>query len=383
MEENKSFKMNRVGQYYLNLDFKFVLVLFMIASAFVNLLFYGQSHLLNQIMLILEMGFLTLAIIVSRLKIALKDLTLGIIAIVLGFINAIINKSGYGTIIAYYIFICFSIISKYFSISKKHRKFMIGIVALCLWIIIGLYSRQHYSWYYCVIPKWSQYNYNANVMAILIFAAGIYSISYLDYFRRGVINLLVKFAVIGVCLYLLYRTGARTSFVLFVFYVIFGVLMRMRYNKKNIKHSVIFLTVAGLLITLVYIYMYRYLSDFYIFGKNLYTGRQKIWMEAWELIRGNLIFGYSNKHLYCNYFVNAHNSYIALLGNLGLVPFLLFGYFMARVFSDKYILDHRMVTAFFMFMVVAMFETLYTEIDLMFMIFLLPYLAKKELKIDT
>ena len=157
----------------------------------------------------------------------------------------------------------------------------------------------------------------------------------------------------------------------------------MRYNKKNIKHIVIFLTVAGLLITLVYIYMYRYLSDFYIFGKNLYTGRQKIWMEAWELIRGNLIFGYSNKHLYCNYFVNAHNSYIALLGNLGLVPFLLFGYFMARVFSDKYILDHRMVTAFFMFMVVAMFETLYTETDLMFIIFLLPYLAKKELKIDT
>lgn len=155
------------------------------------------------------------------------------------------------------------------------------------------------------------------------------------------------------CIGLQFVFDSRTALLGLLLYAF--VCLILKASKRTFKHQTVFWVILIFsMLGLVAAYIYSEIlfplighGKIYIFGKDLFTGRQTIWSNAFHSIRENFWFGVGS-HLnellydqgYSKLIMNAHNQAIGIFAAFGFLPFLLFYIVFASFASHFYKNDH-------------------------------------------
>lgn len=182
------------------------------------------------------------------------------------------------------------------------------------------------------------------------------------------------------CIGLQFVFDSRTALLGLLLYAF--VCLILKASKRTFKHQTVFWVILIFsMLGLVAAYIYSEIlfplighGKIYIFGKDLFTGRQTIWGNAFHSIKENFWFGvgsHLNESLYeQGYYeaiMEAHNQPIGVFSTFGFLPFLLFYIVLARFVSSFYQNDYTCslrYPAIFLFVVTIMsyFEVYYFSI---------------------
>jgi O-antigen ligase len=135
---------------------------------------------------------------------------------------------------------------------------------------------------------------------------------------------------------LLYSSTSRTS--LFVFFiVIFSYFLLLKFKPQEKSFILIFILIMVVLFFIMFVYpnienisFYNILNEYSTkwFGKNVLSGRNIIWQNILISLKDDIILGHGTGYIYNNIIANdtrsAHNQYLQLLLQNGLVGLFLF-----------------------------------------------------------
>lgn len=177
---------------------------------------------------------------------------------------------------------------------------------------------------YIVLPN---PDVNSNSISQSFFAFGI-STSILINPRN--FKQMIKYTIVLIIVILGILSGeSRMSLGAFLFYVILRTIPTIWIkNKSVVLTMLVLLTVGSLLYAFVYTYMWWADIDLSVFeelsaehsNKHIYSGRQLIWLEAYELFMEHPITGFGSKSELSSFAsMNLHNSLIAFYGIYGCI----------------------------------------------------------------
>ena len=189
---------------------------------------------------------------------------------------------------------------------------------------------------------------NTNTLGFL--TAMALCVSFIYYIRRRILIVAIMMVVLGLLLLLVYKS--RTSMLCFAMFVFLYFLLRAK-RKTSKKWSVfvcvLFLSVLGILFVYLYakvLYPRVGTGHIIIFGKDIFSGRQNIWLFAFDLLDGNLIWG-AGKNIVeeqqalglLSVYTEMHNQPLGLIVGFGLIVFILFyivfGIFVGSFYDKK------------------------------------------------
>lgn len=134
----------------------------------------------------------------------------------------------------------------------------------------------------------------------------------------------------------LYHYSSRGSMLALALFLVLYLIPKKWMTAKTTVIAAGVVIVLGLLFPIVYLLLYRNGIQFQIFGKNLFTGRQEIWNNMFDLLNEsplNWLFGIgSHQTLRAEGSMNVHNNYFAVLVNSGVIGFVLYYGFLMTVF---------------------------------------------------
>lgn len=292
------------------------------------------------------------------------------------------NQSGLGTIIAYFSLMTMLIISRETSFTDKELFRLDLIFLLCLAILLIVFSQKQGVYYKLI---WGDFRLNPNCYATLLLAFSSMSHRLFKRIKNKIFRTLINLAFFISNFYFLLQTDARASMVSYLVYCAFSIIFlvmnhKQKYNvKKNLSRILFFILTLSILGVFVYILLYRFIGkqDLIILGKNLFTGREKIWIEALDLYSNNWLFGFSNKHKFLNRFYNVHNGLLTILCHLSFVGFLGFITMFSKSVQCKndQEIDIYKYFSLLEFIFLATYEALYLDNMLQFV--LIPFLLNK------
>lgn len=109
-------------------------------------------------------------------------------------------------------------------------------------------------------------------------------------------------------------------------------------------------------------------GNLYIMGKDIFTGRQMIWQDAFSQLSGNWLFGIGNRlrsmKIYGNLFTNLHNQSMGYLVTFGLLAFISYVLLLSSLIKNLYKKNYVLVAIFILILsLMAYFETLLYSSD--------------------
>lgn len=356
-----------------------------------NLIMLANSSF-TQITLLIQLCCLFIAFALNCYS--TKYLILVFITCTLCAINAIINGSGYGSVVNFInLVLSFAIFGCTFLNTKSLKRFDIFSFILLI-IIMIIYSKKQ------GIEYISRFNsasvMNPNGYATIVLACGMLANIIISKLRikSEVIQIIFALLSFVIFTFLLYKTGARTSLgcffiyeVLCLFYYVFYKRRKRRFKDKTVLKGIIVSIIISFAVVAIYLLLYKLLDEnFMILGKKLFSGREIVWNDAFEQIKNNFIFGISNSYQFMGTFQNAHNGFIAILAYFGIVPFGLFLYIIYKSFAaspskNEFNYDVYKCFAVAVFFFVSTFEAFI--LDGTFYFLLIPFLINKERTHDT
>lgn len=200
---------------------------------------------------------------------------------------------------------------------RKFRRLML-FASIGILLIIITCSREDTS-YITIFNK----AYNPNMIGVMLFGCMVCGFSAIDKFTIKKICKTIAYIIFSVLIILLQlQTAARTTLLAEVlFIVLFLVRNKIKFFTKDkwYKSLIIFGFFVSLLIPICYVTLYNAYGNeqIVILGKDLFSGRQGIWSDAFEMIKSNPIFGIGNSQLYIGTSESAHNSMLATWKTLG------------------------------------------------------------------
>lgn len=176
---------------------------------------------------------------------------------------------------------------------------------------------------------------NPNILGFFVFLNLFVLVAFL-FMGRGRAARFFSAVFVVAAVFLILVSGARSTLGALVISVIFYALLRLfniKVNKRVVVSSIFFV----FLVSPAFAYFYVFLSaGIYadelnfafgeITGKNLFTGREVIWKAVISSIGDNLLFGrgFGSSMGLLDLDVSAHNLYLTLLYQLGVVGYFLF-----------------------------------------------------------
>lgn len=251
-------------------------------------------------------------------------------------ISTIVNldNSGLGGIYTILRFVIYYLLLPCFQISKSEMKIISLLFLLQLFLLTLVDTR----------------NYNTNTLGLIYFIIGVYSTFILDCKKK--IHFLF---FIVVSAYVIQQIGileCRTTMIAYFFYVILRLcLMNFLYIKRVRICILLFLTIGSVVYAKAYVLAYdgNLISDDVVAvskentGKAVFSGRQYIWKECFELIEKKSITGTGSQIKLKSFkSVNIHNSFLNILVIYGLFVGILCLYLISFSLSDiKYDKESR------------------------------------------
>lgn len=161
----------------------------------------------------------------------------------------------------------------------------------------------------------------------------------------------------------LYMFGGRSSLLaaglLFVYYL--GRRIFNKISSKMVGISVVLLCIFSVLFTFLYsTVLYQALgNDVTILGKNLYTGRQTIWAEVFEILKDKWFLGMGSRlDLGDGAFVSTHNVMLGLMLDFGCIAVVFYVGLLASTISkiNNTLIDKTLVAFLLVMLIKTIFE---------------------------
>lgn len=232
---------------------------------------------------------------------------------------------------------------------------------------------------------------NPNAISIVLMSIAVSAMAFK--------SLVLKLAVAGVAIFLLYLTGSRTSLVAMVIaigiYGYYSVAMSSKMYKFLIALVVVLFAILGIayfekvweVLNLV-----LKIDDSHRGISSGASGRIDIWMKAWSLFVDNIVTGIGYRSHEKVLGISAHNGYLATMLEIGLIGFLSIMYLIVKgVLNLKHNLklgveanpNHILFGFCFGYMFLAMFERYLVNIgNPASLLFLLAVLGSKKVVVN-
>lgn len=286
--------------------FKFLYSIFKIDSAIISVIAFGFLIYLNR----KELN--------ANKKRMILVYTLQILILILSFF---ITNTGIGSIINMMIVTTILLITPYIKIDS----FTVKILRFFL---------PFYYLLFMIVPK---EHLNTNYVGYIFLCLYILSIIVFNLYHKKNRIILLLFSVLNLILILLFR--CRTAMLCCLMFLVLILIPKKWYNKKVLKRIVpIGLIFGSLLFAYMYVFLWKH--DFYIdltffVKKSLYSGRNRVWNEAFSLLIENPIFGVGSKyHLTSIPAYALHNTVFMVTLTFG-IPNLLLYFVNFRSFFSK------------------------------------------------
>ncbi len=292
-----------------------------------------------------------------------------IFTICLSVLNSYLNGSGYGTVVAFSSLLLLLFLSKNLILSKNQ----VGVLDLFGWIVILciaiIYCKKDGIMYVNIFDNNNTRNPNG-IVAIYL-ALGF--LSYIVISNHCKLLGMKRFAMIIVFFvmsYAIYNTDARGGLfawgVFHIVYLIYWLAKRKcDFNKKELKNFMpilsLLIILGALAFTIAYVGLYKIVGDdLIILGKNLFTGRQRIWLDAYKKLFTdlNIFIGFSNHYQFVGTYLNTHNGILSFLCYFGIIPFVFFVYLFTSSFKNTKICYIDLIKCF---AIIAFLANCYTE----------------------
>jgi len=351
------YKSKRIGARKLS----FFIICLEILVQFV-ILFYVNNNLTKYMLLALLFLSMILCLIEFK-KIIIKNLILMVAITILMVISTISGSGGWGAVINAIILMANMLALSQMKFSYSQIRFVSYIFLLPI-IALLLFSGRHYVHY--ISSNIFDYTLNPNVIAYLILLSSFVAFHLIKN-RHAVMKSLIVFLVV---LYLLIGTGARTSLIAFLLFVLLNLFNKRKHLSKirlnNYKSRIAFLIIASFCVIYIYAYILpNYVSSgrLIILNKNVFSGRQIIWQEIFSLMKHNWLFGVGADYAFMdNQLYSAHNLFLGYAAIFGLPVMLGMILFIYRILNDCFLKNNNMNTKYLFsiwvaLLVISMFET--------------------------
>lgn len=311
---------------------------------------------------------------------------LAILTLAFATVSATINGSGYGSLVALANLLLFLSFFSNVRLNVVEKKILLSFLLLSIIVCLLVYSRKAVNtYYYSIFPSITKERLNPNTIAIYLFFAYVFASQLIAFYKDRQTRICLQLLLFAVTLLLVLKTEARTALLAFLIYAI-GLFSRVFANGKKARgiedaspnkskhvNRVTFFAIC-LLFTFLFAFAYCALykiigGQVKILGKNLFTGRQDVWTDAFDKIKNNLMWGYSNKYVFSfngMEYTNAHNSLISVLFMFGIVPACLTVALMVWAFSNvvRERFNRFIIIAIYCCLIIMTFETLLTDANL-------------------
>lgn len=309
-------------EFKINKNYVFTLIVLMWMVSICNFIIF-KNYAVEQIVLLSSAVFSTLAVIPILYRKSEVIALSHFIVLLFPFISALANGSGLGSMICMVNLFNILFLAREFTLTQKQHKILSLIVYFSTLFIMLLYIKKSGIMYVNII---SGTDLNPNGYATIGLINAIIAVNVIINLKvknktKYILNILYAF----ISIFILINTGARTSMVALLCYYILSLIF---YKKKSFKKPellVIIFMICCFLFAFVYVFIHDYVSpDLEILGKKLFTGRQKIWLDIFNRLKTDWLFGFSNQVAFNDKWVNTHNAYLAIWGNLGILTFISF-----------------------------------------------------------
>ncbi len=245
---------------------------------------------------------------------------------VIAFICSYLNGSGFGsavtqasllTAVCYLAEVGFGM--------REYRRIAMRMIIVLVLILIMFSVADEYDFLYLPIPQLSYFDpsvtVNPNTIAIMWFFLLVFEVIFIEMLPLKVLykNLII-FSCTVLCTAEIWHTDSRS---VLIAAVLFAFLMFICMRPRNTWLLVAYMTLLIISIGAAFLYVGLYELgvgvDLTFFGKSFYTGRQRIWSEAFALLKNNIILGFSNKITFTEReFSSLHNSLLSVLCYFGI-----------------------------------------------------------------
>lgn len=183
-------------------------------------------------------------------------------------------------------------------------------------------------------------SYNSNTMGLQILLNLVYINMYLDFNRKSIVMLVNIISIL-----LIFFVKSRTSLIAGIIVVIFILI-----NKRKLLAAYLLkigfwlLIFIGAYYPVLYATLYKDTENNYLqnlnllsvlyFNKNLFTGREYIWIEAIDKIGDstiNFLFGIGSHYIVGD--SNFHSSYFTIIICGGILAYIFFTWYLYRLFK--------------------------------------------------
>ena len=188
--------------------------------------------------------------------------------------------------------------------------------------------------------------------------------------KREIYGLLIVLAVIRTINLVLWHLARGAFLALALFLVFYYLLPRKLWEKKYLyRFLCIFATAGSLLFVIIYVTLSQTGFNFEMpfFYKNLFSGREQIWLEIWNMLKNHLLTGIGSGYQLESFFeYNIHNVMYDIMAVHGLPVFAgsLF-LILRRLFSMEGLLKKNAVKVCAASALFAIFLESFIDMDLM------------------
>lgn len=342
---------------------------------FIYYLSYDSTLLNTNIILIASLGVLLIEIgrrVIENNGKASIELLIVFMSSIWAFVCSFLNGSGFGSAVTQTtLLMAVCLFSSTQLTRSQHNKVMFRMVLVLLLVLIIFSEPSLYRSYFSpILPYFpNTVHINPNCIAMLTFYLFVFLFEFIENasFKKRYKKLL-QFIVLAAALFYIYLSSARTS--MFAALVFIALFWLCKYKKANITRTAFFIVLClSFVIVFIYTALYSsgYMIDEIVGGKNFYTGRESIWIEALQLVSKNPIIGFSNKIAFGpKEIYSVHNSLLAILcyfGIFGLVSTVAVLYISFKKIDYKN--NPLIVSALFSTTIIMCFETSITDWSLL------------------
>ena len=191
------------------------------------------------------------------------------------------------------LFLCFMIFNK---VSFSEKAITITRVMLLVGILSFLITSTYsIDWDWVSFYDKNGSLINNNTVSLILVALYIHLSTFLLKKNKKWCYIFV-IGLFAVCILFVNVLGCRSAM---LFFILYGVLILFRKKILKQDRSVRKLCITFLIISfclpIVYLFLYNQIGNFEIMGKSFFSGREKVWVEAYQQIKISPLFGSGTK----------------------------------------------------------------------------------------
>ena len=306
--------------------------------------FYGLTEDYVGVFIFLILAVMTIVNINPFKKIKEKDIdfiALCVLAVLTG-VNIIVVKSGFG---CFFITVNFAMIW-YLSGVVRFRKWQVYLVSGMYVVMLLYWFMFVYTW---MFADYTSFAMNTNTAATFTVFSMLCAFIFFDCLyqkHRLLAGLFMTIALVK-CFQIGMYHRSRGAFIMLIMFFLFKFIVPEKWWEKKVFFTIMCLiaTFGSLLFVSFYIWLGTTGVNFQMpfFYKNIFSGREAIWLEFWELFKAKPLTGIGTNVTITSFFeFNVHNAMYNILVIHGIFVFGLTLFIMYR----RLYANHKNISAY-------------------------------------